>query len=348
VTVIRAEELSEDLAQQWRNVQATNPALAGPCFRPELFAAVGRFRPDVRVAVLEDDRQSVAGFLPFLLDGRWPVAKPVPLCDYQAIIGPASHRWDARRAIWSAGLKAWDFDHLVGVETLATPPSFCRPADAPRVQLAEGTEAYLSSLGSHGKSLKAIASSKRYLERDVGPTRFVPMCNDTSVFHQVLRWKAERFNEGRALDGWLVGALESLYRQTGPDFFGALSALYAGDHLVAAHFGLRCQGVLFYWFPAFNFDFSRYSPGRLLLYHLLAGLDAFGCHTLDFGPGGESYKRSFSNQALQIVAGSFEVASVFSLARNCKRRLITGIRSNRWLRGGARTVLRTLRGIGRR
>jgi CelD/BcsL family acetyltransferase involved in cellulose biosynthesis len=317
ITLLPIHELSDDLCQRWVSVQEANPALAGPCFRPELFLAVGAFHPGVFVAVASDDTGPV-GFLPLLRSSRWPVAKRVPMCDYLAIIGPPDRRWDVRGLLRGAGLRAWDVASLVGAESYLGPAGCLTSNESPRVSLASGFDSYLAFLLQEGKSLRNVRNKGRLAERDLGPLRFVPLYGESKVLHIILDWKAQRFNRGRPLPGWVIGALER-FLGAGGAVSGALSALYAGDALLAAHFGIRSQGVLHYWFPGFDPAFSRYTPGWLLVYHLLAHLSDMGCQVLDFGPGGETYKGYFCNQALPIASGYFEVPSLVELARAASR-----------------------------
>jgi hypothetical protein len=111
VTVIPVGELSDDLVRTWCRLQEANPDLRGPCLRPELYVAVGRHYPGARVAVVEEG--GVAGFLPFVPEPSRREAKPVPMCDYQALIAPAHRCPQVLRVLRAAGLWAWDFDHLV-------------------------------------------------------------------------------------------------------------------------------------------------------------------------------------------------------------------------------------------
>ncbi len=346
VTVLPASELSDDLSRKWCSLQAANPGLRGPCLRPELPVAVGRLQPTVWVAVIEE-QHGVTGFLPFAREGLWGVAKPVPMCDYQAVIGRAEQGWDVPRILRSAGLRAWEFDHLVAAADHRGAAS-SEAERAPRVDLSAGFDAYVADLGREDKSLRKALTQRRLIQRDIGPLRFDPLCRDPSVLAAILAWKAERFNDGCPLAPWVAGVLERLAAEQGPDFCGTLSAFYAGDTLVAAHFGLRCHGILHYWFPAFDPAYGKYSPGWVLLHELITHLPSLGCNILDFGPGGESYKWYFRNAELPIARGCFEVASLLSLVRRCRRQVVGSIRAMPRVRRGLRPFVRAFRWLAAR
>lgn len=339
VTTISIKEFSESMQQDWAGIQLLNPALAGPCFSPELYAAVGRSCPDVHVAIIHDEKKPV-GFLPFLKDRRSGIAKPVPLCDYQAIIAPEGLRLDAERILKEAGLRAWDFEHLVGFENIISKGRYLQRESSFRIDLKDGFEKYLTSSGKGGLSGSGILRNQSYIEKIAGKIRYVPVCNDIKVLHKIIDWKSARYNKDLSFPSWIKGALENIYYMKKEGFSGALSGLYAGDELIAAHFGMYYQGIFYYWFPAFNPDYAKHSPGNILLYHILAGLSLFKCSILDFGPGGEQYKKQFSNGSISIVRGSVELPSAFTLSRRCKRAIKSKIRSIDWLYGGLKRLLK--------
>jgi CelD/BcsL family acetyltransferase involved in cellulose biosynthesis len=346
-TIVPASELSEDHKQQWCAIQEADPQLQGPCFRPELFTTLGCFRSDVFVAILEDGPGTL-GFLPFLRDAHGRLAKPVPMCDYQAIISRNRQPWDVVGALRKCHVKAWDFEHLIGLDVLKPQPEIRSTEDSGRIDLSGGVAPYLAGLQRQGRKLRRSLAQRTVLERDVGPVRFEPFCTNPAVLHAILDWKADRFNAGQAVPGWIAETLECLAGQKEGAVTGVLSALYAGEELVGGHFGLRCQGILHAWFAAFNSVYARYSAGLILLHEVVAHNDAFQCHTVDFGPGGEDYKRYFCNASFPTATGTIEVPSAFSLIRQSRRRLEERVRSCRWLFRGLRPVVRAARVLVRR
>jgi CelD/BcsL family acetyltransferase involved in cellulose biosynthesis len=75
------------------------------------------------------------------------------------------------------------------------------------------------------------------------------------------------------------------------DFAGVLSAVYAGEHLLAGHFGLRSGPILHWWFPVYDQRFSRLSPGWLLLCAVIEAAPELGIERIDLGRGVDEYKR---------------------------------------------------------
>lgn len=333
-------ELPPELKRKWTDGLARNPGLPGPCFRPELFEAVAKHYEGVRIAVLEQDGET--GFLPFLKDPHHKIAQAIPMCDYQAVIGPAGKRWNVEQTLADLDLVAWDFEYLVGVEALAFSSAYLKSGAASRADLHGGAAAYFDQRRAEDVSLRSLKAKRDKIQRKYGPLRFVPEDGDRRVLQKILEWKAARFNDGRPLDARMGAVLEELFGQD--PVRGMLSTLYVGDSVVGAHYGLRYGDVLHYWFPAFNPEFSRFTPGHLLVYELVTHLEAMGAKVLDFGPGGEGYKQYFCNDRYPFVSGGIERFSPFTLARKCRRNLESAVRSTRWLHEGLRPIVRKLRG----
>lgn len=76
--------------------------------------------------------------------------------------------------------------------------------------------------------------------------------------------------------------------------------LSAGERLLASHLGLFHNGVLNYWFPVYDFEARRVSPGRLLMWHTLQQADAIGLRFIDRGAGDSEAKRDFSSGTVQF------------------------------------------------
>jgi CelD/BcsL family acetyltransferase involved in cellulose biosynthesis len=146
--------------------------------------------------------------------------------------------------------------------------------------------------------------------------RFVAESQETKILQSIVQWRGSRFNRGKPVSSLVTDVLGYLFGNKESALCPVLSVLYAGDHTVAAHFGLRYQGILHYWFPAFNPDFSKYSPGSILLYYLLSEYSALKYSILDFGPGGEQYKTNMSNSSLPITSGSFEAVSLVTFGES--------------------------------
>jgi CelD/BcsL family acetyltransferase involved in cellulose biosynthesis len=91
---------------------------------------------------------------------------------------------------------------------------------------------------------------------------------------------------------------------------GVLSTLRCGDRLIASHFGLRCHDVLHYWFPVYDIGYASYSPGRILLKHIILQAPRHGVRLLDHGEGDAPVKRNFANEEHRYFRGMWTACSL--------------------------------------
>ena len=301
-TVVLGSSLGTKLLAQWSAVQQSQPAFSSPCLRPELFIAVAASSPKVHVAVIEDDRRGLA-FLPFERT-RLPVARPVFLSDYQALITTDPAAWDATEVLRACGLYAWDFSAMPAPRPRMKDARLIAAHRSPVMDLSRGYEAYRADLRARGNSLRNLENKTRWLARDHGALRFVPRCRDRELLHGLLAWKAQRFTSNDSYPVSVVRPLEAALACDQDVFEGVLSALFTGDKLVAAHLGMRSGTAYHYWFGAYDPELSRYTPGMILVDCLARHAHEFGARTIDLGPGGEQYKEYFGNGSIELWSGS--------------------------------------------
>ncbi len=309
VTVLHAAQLSPEQVNAWSRIQRTSPELDSPFFRPEFTQAVAAIRRDVEVAVLEDHSE-VVGFFPYQR-GRGGVAHPVGgrLSDFQGVVVRKGVVWNPVQLLKDCRLKAWHFDHVVASQAPLRP--FHRLVeDSPYVDLSRGFESYAAGHGGPGeKPFPNLAGKARRLQQKAGPLRFEADTKDPHVFDTLIAWKTRQYLRTRAL-------LERIFCCRGEAFAGMLSALYAGDRLVAAHFGMYSYGVLHFWFPSYDPAFAKFSPGAVRDLELMKFLAARGGRRLDFGKGMDQHKKYFMSEASQVAVGSVDLRS---LARTVRR-----------------------------
>jgi len=305
VEIVSAGSLAASDLARWSELQQARPLYRSPFFRPEFALTVARVR-DVRVAVVED-AGSVAGFFAFEA-GRARHGRPVgsPFSDYHGPVLEDAAELDARELVRACGLRTWSFDHLPGgVEGFG--PHVRGHGASPCLDLTEGFDP--EAAGRKAPSdIRGALRKARKLAREVGPLRFLPESDAPELLAQAITWKRRQYGAtgvrdvladpgGRELLAHVHAARE-------PGFAGALSVLYAGDQVAAVHLGLRAGGVLHSWFPAYNPDLHRYSPGLVLLLELAKAAPALGIRELDFGKGEARYKLALATGTVTIHEGS--------------------------------------------
>jgi CelD/BcsL family acetyltransferase involved in cellulose biosynthesis len=304
VQVIAASELGPPELAHWSELQRASPTYRSPFFRPEYMTAVARVR-DVRVAVIEH-AGSVAGFFPFEV-GRRREGRPLgwPRSDYQGPVLEDATELDPRGLVRACGLSAWSFDHLPDGLPAFAPYVFGR-SQSPYLDLSDGFEPYLAGRRAHSEVRDALRKARK-LAREVGPVSLVPESDSTDLFARLLEWKRLQYAETGVRDVLADPGSRDLLGQVhatrGAEFSGALSVLYAGDVVAALHFGPRSGSVWHSWFPAYNRELGRYSPGLVLLLELARAAPQLGVGEIDLGKGEARYKQALASASLPLYEG---------------------------------------------
>jgi CelD/BcsL family acetyltransferase involved in cellulose biosynthesis len=308
VLVLRANQLAESHWKAWDRFQRTDPTLDSPYFRPEYTQAVAAIRPDVAVAVLEEGGEP-AGFFPFQR-GRWGIAKPVGgrMTDFQGIIARQGLEWDAAALVRACNLRGWDFDHLLASQAPLR-PWHLTTGESPFMDLSRGFDGYRQTCQPSGPtSVKRVLEKARKLARQVGALRLETQATDPRLLTTLLEWKTAQYRRTKAPNvfayGWTVRLLERVLARPGEGFAGMLIGLYAGDRLAALEMTLRSGGVLHSWFPAYDVNLAKYSPGLILMVEMARAAAALGIRRIDLGKGDAEYKTSFMSGATILAVGS--------------------------------------------
>jgi CelD/BcsL family acetyltransferase involved in cellulose biosynthesis len=315
-SVIRPDELGRKEISAWHSMQRKTEPLGSPFLTPEFATAVGIFRPDARVAVLTDGSEMV-GFFPFQ-ERRFGIAAPIGagLNDCQGVIHVPGLEWDARELLRACNLSIWQFDHLAAGQ-LPFDQYVDAIAASPVIDLTKGFETYQTQL--QAKSLRFcrdITRKARKLEREVGQLSFVIDSNDTAALRILMNWKSDQYRRNGWFDRfdrlWIVGLIDHLFSTRVDEFSGLLSLLYAGDTLVAGHFGIRFEHVLADWFPAYDTRYGKQSPGLIQNLRMLEEAASVGIDTIDLGKGTERYKQTLKTHDVFVAEGTVTRGPLFA------------------------------------
>ena len=346
IRVVAAAQLSTDDVRAWTEIVGDAPAFDSPFFHPGFTQAVAAVRNDVQVAVLEDGGRP-AGFFPFQR-AAGNVGEPVgdPLSDFHGVVAAADLAWRPDELLRACRLKAWRFHNLLASQQPFRPHHALCVA-SPHIDVGRGPEAYEKDRRAAGSTLfHQLRQRMRALERNCGPLRFEPHAADRDVLATVVRWKIEQYRRigspNYLADPWTVALLERLLERQEPPLRGLLSALYVGDQLAAAHFGMTAGGVLHGWFPVYSQDFAKYSPGMLLWMKLICAAPELGVRRIDLGRGDERYKTSLMTGATQVAEGAVDLRPLAGVLRHGWLTVREAVRGS-VLRTPVRYVLRRAR-----
>jgi CelD/BcsL family acetyltransferase involved in cellulose biosynthesis len=184
-----------------------------------------------------------------------------------------------------------------------------------------------SAVGS--KVVSHVEHKARKCAREVGPLRFIPHDVDLGALRKLISWKSAQYRRTSSVNTfaspWVTELLERILAIRGPDFAGMLATLYAGDHLVAVHMGMRSRDALHWWFPTYDVAFARHSPGLILLLRVAQSTEALGLRAVDLGRGDEPYKWRFTDDSVPLVEGSVVNSSAVRATRGLRSALSAGV-----------------------
>ncbi len=183
-------------------------------------------------------------------------------------------------------------------------------------------------------------------ERKLGPIRMIWNSRDEAILKTLMSWKSQQYRTTGCVDNfsrpWTRQLLHRLLHLDSLELQGLMSALFAGDELVAVHFGLRCRNAVHFWFPAFSLSHARMSPGTELFLRTAAHAPREDVDTLDMGIGEESYKRKLTNEKYSVVRGSVDLVPWRSTLRAWGREARHQVARLPWSKGAMRALSQTV------
>jgi CelD/BcsL family acetyltransferase involved in cellulose biosynthesis len=305
VETVKPGRLSDEARSAWRTFRATNESLRSPYFDLRYVLAAGEAAPGAEVAVISRGGR-IAGFLPFQRRGRLVQPLGAPLTDYHGIVAPPNARIDLAEVVAQIGARRFTFSGLVASdEAPAGPQSMV-------ADLSEGIDAYLARRAPG--FLKDKRRRAKRLAEDHGEVSFrlsQARCPQTWRFIVTLkRDQLRRTGKHDIFESpWIPHLIDELAQRNEGDFGLHTAVLMAGERVVAAEVGLRSGDVYHLWFPVYDPDFARYSPGSLMTLETIRSLAGMGVRTVDFGIGRESYKTDFAEPGLPVLEGEIQAGA---------------------------------------
>ena len=312
ISVYRPGELTAADRATWTAMQSKahlhgSPELANPFLSPEFALALGRCRRGVRIAVVREEGEAAAFFAYQRSTTGVGRALGLGVSDSQGIVHRPGFTWDARELLRACGLAVWEFDHLAqgqGAFEAGATGQFASPV----IDTLDGYDAYLAHLRAHSpKFLKTTLAKERRLGRQIGEVRYVHDERDPAALRALMRWKSAQYRRtgrsDRFSQDWIIHLVEQLFHTRSDSFTGLLSVLYADGRPIAAHFGPRSERIIANWFPAYDPEFAKYSPGLLMQLKIAEAAASEGIAYIDLGRGQKEYKDSLKTRELLVSEG---------------------------------------------
>jgi CelD/BcsL family acetyltransferase involved in cellulose biosynthesis len=349
VRAVAFDELSTTQLDAWHKLRAVNPLLDSPYFHPTFAGAVHASGRPVHVYVGHGPTGEVESLFPVHRDGA--VLRPVgwPGADFQGPILAPGTGFDVTRLL-GGGVSTLEFDHLLELADDFKPwITGTRPS--PYVDTTGGLDGYLGRASKSGKDNMGQARRRTAkAEREIGPVRFVADSLDEGDLAKVIELKRGQYAATGAKDYFAEpgrqALMTDLLRTRGTDFAGILSTMYAGDRLLAAHFGIRSGAVLHWWFPVYDPAHAGLAPGWMLLRELVMAAPQLGFTRIDLGRGDDEYKRRAKTGETPVCQGMVTRSSARRALRAARESLVTAAKESP-LGPQLRRVVRKLRTIKR-
>lgn len=301
----------------WHAFQQADPALRGPYFRLEYAEAVACRRRGASVLVARDDQGPLA-FLAIEAGGL--AARPLggPISDLHGVIVRPGIELDFQAFAHGAGLALFGFDGVPGGERALS--GLSDESEPWRyVDLSEGAQAWRKDARKRSNSFKRLNGKWNKLERAFGEVEITVDSRCEAAFDQLWAWKSRQYRESGHHDlarmAWFRDLMEDFFTRPEAEFRGVLSTLSCQGRPIAAHFGIMADGVLHYWFPAYDPLAHRFSPGLLLLDGLCDRHAEMEIGRIDLGPGDYRYKQEFANREFALHSGLAGAGPVHAAAR---------------------------------
>ncbi|MDZ4321178.1 MAG: GNAT family N-acetyltransferase [Phenylobacterium sp.] len=336
-----ASELDPQARALWAQFRDRDPALSSPYFDLRYVLAASAVAPHAQVAVIRRNGE-IVGFLPFQRRGGAIQPMAAPLTDYHGLIARPGAEIDLKVVLEHLQARRFRFGGLVGGQGRTVNAAAPKPAMI--ADLTGGYDAYLEGrrAAGQGSFLKDKRRRQRQLAEQVGPLSFT-LSADADMLEMIIAEKRAQMRRTGQHDvfstPWTQDLLRQLNDDSDPDFGLRVAVLKAGDKVVAAEAGLLSGSVYHLWFPIYDPDFARYSPGALMTLETLRVLADRGVAFADFGPGAEDYKRAFADEGDEVVEGDVTADPLVEGLRDLVRQTVSG---SPWLHDGLRKLYQRL------
>ncbi|HVT23746.1 MAG TPA: GNAT family N-acetyltransferase [Rhizomicrobium sp.] len=308
----KISELVEDDIRLWSALQRDASLTRTPFLSYGFAQAVQDTRGDTFAVALED-RGKIVGYFPFQYmkhRSLLRVAEKIGghMSDFFDIVGSANHAFTGAELLRAADLAAFRFDHL--------PAEFSHfstgetvSSHGMRVTLQDFS-AYAATLAkAQSKFSNAIHRGERQMNADIGDVIFSWQCeNRQAELERLINVKREQYARTGVKDAlappWTRALFHRLLEGETRDVQVVLSTLYAGSTWISTCLCLGYAETLHIWFPVYNADFRRYSPGNVLFLKLFEHGAAAGYRQFDFGEGVAEYKRRFLSDEYKVLQGA--------------------------------------------
>jgi CelD/BcsL family acetyltransferase involved in cellulose biosynthesis len=320
-TIVRPCEVDSGLLQRWYGWRKSTPIYQSPFFSLDFAQAVGEVRPDARIAIFENTTQPT-GIMSFQ---RFDRSTIVPLGgaynDLHGLLGHVDANEDFKTLLRSLNVDCYRFHAMVDNKSCSIDRHSFGFTKSFLADLSAHPEGYVAFLEATRQTIFKQRKKTRKMIKDLGPLRLEFDCRDPQVLQKIIDLKRAQYRRTHIFDllsvPWAKKLLHILHEKNEKACRGLLSVLYAGDTIVAGHFGMIEGSMMHYWFPVYDFQFHQYSPGTALFLAIADEATRLRIEKIDFGYGEQPYKAKLTDTISELPYGRVDCSAVRWWGHRC-------------------------------
>lgn len=325
--VVHPRELTAQQIELWGAFVAKDATLDHPFFAAAFARAVGRVHPRAYVAILAKGGRT-AGFLPFQFPSRAAAALGAAeriggeLADRFGIVAGDDLGLGAAELLRLARLNSIGFSFLPQ-EQLRHGFAAQRTVAGQHVRLPADPQEFWTALKSTSrKFVSQVERNERLLATEFGPLRMELHADPALELPRLIATKVAQYRRtvgtNPLAETWKTDLFRVLAELREPGCTGLLSTLYAGEVWLASHLGIMSSRVFHYWFPVYNVDYAKFSPGNVLTKYLVQAAVAAGARFFDMAGFGQ-YKDHFRPETYEYQSGFWRANGLGGLVNQVAR-----------------------------
>lgn len=306
VEIRNLAELSAEEGVQWNRWARADPDLSSPYFRWEFARTAGPICPGSAVAVFKRDGR-VVGYYPHQRRGGTVQPLAAPMNDYHGVIGPRGDKPSMQEAAALIGAPRFAAAAWIG----EAPQTMRRNHSVVSVVPEEGgfdawyarrRKAFPKYFKDKERSRRGLDGAFRAVEIEIG-------LHDHALLKRLIIEKSEQYRRTGHHDifacGWTEQVLHALMDCQGEDGFGASMAVLRVDgRVVAMEYSMHAGRHFHLWFPVYEQEVARWSPGIVLTQETIRLGSERGYRIFDYGVGvGGNYKKYYDDGGLVTAEG---------------------------------------------
>ncbi|MEN0652012.1 MULTISPECIES: GNAT family N-acetyltransferase [Hyphobacterium] len=321
----RPSELTDAERGAWLEFVDGSGLFDSPYFRLEFAECCEEARGDTRVLVGRKCGQ-ILGFLPLQL-GKVGYARPLsgPLSDVHGVITRQPEEVCLPDWLKSAGIPLFEYHSALALQPCWHESEQVRDGSAV-VDCSDGYDAFEEDRKTaEPKAFKNIRARRRKLEAEEGGFEFRMDDFTGEAFDAMLHWKRAQYHTTGVFDvfsvAWTNRLVHAISRKQTERFAPVCGSLRVNGKIIAAHFGMRSENRVQYWFPSYDPAFNHVSPGLLLLLETIRHAGETGIATVELGPGDYDFKRHLGAWQVPLAGGCVVTRSAVTALRSAARAL---------------------------